>query len=86
MEDRQRMCVVCREMHDKKELLRIVKSKDGEISIDVTGKKNGRGAYICKNKICLEKMLKQKLLNKTFKTNIDADVYQKIEEEILGNR
>jgi len=85
MEDRQRMCIVCREMQDKKKLLRIVKNKEGELSVDLTGKKNGRGAYICRNEECLKKLIKQKSLNKTFKTNIDESFYKKIEEEILGN-
>lgn len=86
MEERQRMCVVCRQMQDKKQLLRIVKSKDGELSIDRTGKKNGRGAYICRNEVCLKKMIKQKSFNKAFKTNIDEGFYKEIEEEILGNK
>ena len=86
MEDRQRMCIVCREMHDKKTLLRVVKSKEGELSIDLTGKKNGRGAYICKSDECLKKLLKQKTLNKAFKTNIDESFYKAIEEETLGHK
>lgn len=79
-----RMCIACRQMKDKRELLRIVKDKENNISIDKTGKKNGRGAYICKDKECLAKLQKQKLLNKAFKTNISEDVYKLIEEEILG--
>lgn len=86
MEERQRMCVVCRQMQDKRQLLRIVKTKEGELSIDNTGKKNGRGAYICKNEDCLKKLVKQKTLNKTFKMNIDESFYKDIEEEILGNK
>ena len=79
-----RMCIACRQMKDKRELLRIVKDKENNISIDKTGKKKGRGAYICKDKECLAKLKKQKLLNKAFKTNISEDVYKLIEEEILG--
>lgn len=79
-----RMCIACRQMKDKRELLRIVKDKENNISIDKTGKKNGRGAYICKDKECLAKLKKQKLLNKAFKTNVSEDVYKLIEEEILG--
>ena len=86
MEDRQRMCVVCRQMQDKRQLLRIVKTKEGELSIDNTGKKNGRGAYICKNEDCLKKLIKQKTLNKAFKMNINESFYKDIEEEILGNK
>lgn len=86
MEDRQRMCIVCRQMQDKKQLLRIVKSKDGQLSIDRTGKKNGRGAYICSNEECLKKLVKQKTLNKAFKMNIDESFYKEIEEEVLGKK
>lgn len=86
MEERQRMCIVCREMQDKRQLLRIVKTKEGEFFIDKTGKKNGRGAYICKREDCLNKLIKQKSLNKAFKTNISESFYQEIQEEILGNK
>lgn len=86
MEDRQRMCIACRKMHDKKELLRIVKTKEGKLFIDNTGKKNGRGAYICKNEDCLNILIKQNSLNKSFKMNIDKTFYQEIKEEIIGNR
>lgn len=86
MEDRQRMCIVCRNMQDKKKLLRIVKTKEGELFIDTTGKKNGRGAYICKSEICLNNLIKQKSLNKAFKMNINEDFYQQIKGEILGNK
>lgn len=82
--DKLRMCIACRAMKDKRDLLRIVKDKTGEISVDNTGKKNGRGAYICKDEECLKKLEKQKLLNKTFKTNVDDEVYKKIREEIFG--
>jgi len=79
-----RMCIACREMKDKRELLRIVKNKDGEIFIDKTGKSNGRGAYVCKSLECLEKLKKQKALNKAFKCAISDDLYSQIEGEILG--
>ncbi len=82
MEKRQRMCLACREMFDKKQLLRIVKNKDGEIFIDKTGKANGRGAYICTQKSCIDKVKKQKLLNKAFKYQIDQNIYDMLEEEI----
>mgnify|MGYP002801093301 CR=1 FL=1 len=78
-----RMCIACREMKDKRQLVRIVKNKDNEIFIDSTGKKNGRGAYICKNETCISKMQKQKLLNKTFKTNVSDEIYSQIKEQIL---
>ena len=84
MEERLRMCVACRNMQDKRNLVRVVKENTGAISVDLTGKKNGRGAYICRNPECLKILSKQKILNKTFKTSIDECVYKAIEEEVLG--
>ncbi len=79
-----RMCIACRNMKDKRQLTRIVKDKEGNIFVDKTGKKNGRGAYVCKDEECLNKLQKQKLLNKTFKTNVSEEVYNSLKEEILG--
>ena len=76
------MCVVCRGQSDKKTLLRVVKNKEGQIFVDKTGKANGRGAYVCKEKDCYEKLCKQKALNRAFKCDVDISVYQKIGEEI----
>ena len=75
-----RMCIVCRGQSDKKQLLRIVKNKDGESFVDVTGKANGRGAYVCKDRACYEKLCKQKSLNRAFKCNVSDEVYKKIGE------
>lgn len=86
MEEKLRMCVACRQMKDKRSLVRIVKNKEGEISVDLTGKKNGRGAYICRDKDCLAKLKKQKSLNKAFKCNIDDEIISSIEEEIFGQK
>ncbi len=80
--EKLRMCIVCRSQSDKKTLLRIVKNKEGQIFVDKTGKANGRGAYVCKDKQCFEKLCKQKCLNKAFKCNVDAEVYEKIGQEI----
>ncbi len=80
-----RMCIACREMKPKKEMLRVVKTADGEISADPTGKAAGRGAYICTSEECLKKLNDKKLLNKAFSANVSPEVYQKIEEETLGN-
>lgn len=74
----KRMCVVCRNMFDKPELVRIVKSADAGYEIDPTGKKNGRGLYICRD--CAEKCASKKLLNKILKKNIDEQTYIGIEE------
>ena len=75
----QRMCIVCKQMFDKKDLVRILKTED-DITIDITGKKNGRGAYICKNG-CISKCQKTQALDRTFKMAIDKELYQKIEKE-----
>lgn len=80
----QRMCIACREMKNKKDLLRVVKNKEGKIFVDETGKANGRGAYICRDTACLEKLKKQKILNKAFKMMIDESVYEEIKGVILG--
>ena len=80
--ERLRMCIVCREHSDKKELLRIVKNKEGQIFVDKQGKANGRGAYICKSKECLNKLKKSRGLNRAFKCEVSDDVYNMIGEEI----
>lgn len=80
----QRTCMACNMQKDKNELLRIVKSKDGVIEVDPTGKKNGRGAYICKNEECLNKVIKTNRLSRIFETTIDPEVYENIRGEIIG--
>ena len=84
--ERLRMCVACRQIKDKRSLIRVVKDKEGNISIDETGKKNGRGAYVCKEPECFAKLKKQKSLNKAFKCNIDDEILSQIEEEVFGKR
>lgn len=79
-----RMCIACKEMKNKRDLLRIVKDKDGKIFVDLTGKANGRGAYVCKDIKCLEKLKKQKSLNRVFKCMIEDELYLNIEGVILG--
>ena len=81
-----RMCIACREMKPKKEMLRVVRNADGEISADPTGKAAGRGAYICNAEVCLKKLNDKKLLHKAFAANVEPEVYQKIEEETLGEK
>lgn len=76
-----RMCVVCRSMLPKSELLRVVKNDDG-ISVDITGKKAGRGAYICKNPACAAKCVSKKLFNRVFDCAIDDEVYLNLKEEL----
>ncbi|MBR2489011.1 MAG: YlxR family protein [Clostridia bacterium] len=77
-----RMCTGCREMKPKKELIRIVKTVDGEIALDFTGKLNGRGAYVCKNKECLEKIRKSNALSRAFQTAVDGQIYDKLGMEL----
>ncbi len=79
----QRMCIACRQMKPKKELIRIVKSPDGNIELDFTGKKNGRGAYVCNDGECIKKLRKQKLINRVFSCEAKEEVYQKIEENFF---
>ena len=80
-----RMCICCREMKPKKEMLRIVRNENG-IKVDTTGKLNGRGAYVCNGADCLTKLGKAKILNKVFSCEIEPSVYRSIEEELLGNQ
>lgn len=80
-----RMCTGCGEMKPKKELVRIVKNAEGEISLDVTGKKPGRGAYICKNPDCLKKARKQKRLEKAFGCALPEELYTRLEGELAAD-
>lgn len=80
-----RMCLGCQEMKQKKELIRIVRDKDGNVSVDFTGKKSGRGAYICKNTACFEKARKGKRLQKAFEAPIDEEVYDMLKQQLEGN-
>ena len=74
----QRKCIVCGENKDKKDLIRIVKNKEEGIILDPTGKKNGRGAYICKDEKCINEAKKKRKLDKVFKTEISDDLYEEI--------
>ncbi len=78
-----RTCMACNEQKEKQELLRIVKSKEGLIEPDLTGKKNGRGAYICKNEDCLNKIIKSKRLEKIFEKEISSELYESIRGVII---
>ena len=79
----QRTCMGCNEKKDKKELIRIVKNKNNEISIDRTGKQDGRGAYICDDIKCLEKVIKSKRLEKVFDYKISDEIYENLRGVIL---
>jgi predicted RNA-binding protein YlxR (DUF448 family) len=80
-----RMCLGCQEMKPKKELIRIVRDKEGNTSVDFTGKKAGRGAYICRSIECFEKARKGKKLEKAFEARIDESVYDTMKEQLEGN-
>ena len=77
-----RMCVGCREMKEKRSLLRIVKSPEGSISFDRVGKAPGRGAYVCRSKECLDKAMKARQLERALETKIEQDVFSQLMEEI----
>ena len=77
-----RKCIGCGEMKDKRELLRVLKTSENEIVLDTTGKKNGRGAYLCKNEECLKKLRKTKGLERSLKIAIPQEVYDKLEKEM----
>ena len=76
-----RQCTGCREMKNKKEMLRVLKTAEGEILLDATGRKNGRGAYICRAAECLEKAGKNRGLERSLKTQIPEAVYEELKKE-----
>jgi len=76
-----RQCIGCGEMKSKKEMMRVLKVTDGTICLDVTGKKNGRGAYICTQRECLQKARKNKGLERSFKMSIPEEVYENLNKE-----
>ena len=77
-----RTCIGCNQIKPKKELIRIVKNKENEITIDKTGKANGRGAYICDNAECLEKAIKSKRLERSFETQINPEIYDELRKSM----
>ncbi|MBE5925221.1 MAG: YlxR family protein [Lachnospiraceae bacterium] len=78
-----RKCVGCGEMISKKDMIRVVKTKDNIIKLDLSGKENGRGAYIHKDKLCLEKAVKSKGLERSFKMSISPEIYESLEKELI---
>lgn len=77
-----RQCLGCREMKPKRELSRVVRSPEGEISLDFKGKNPGRGAYICQNSDCLKKAIKSKALERAFETEIPKEIYEMLSEQM----
>ena len=76
-----RQYISCEEMKSKKEMMRVLKNAEGEISLDTTGKKNGRGAYLCYSRECLQKAIKSKGLERSFQMKIPQEVYDTITRE-----
>ena len=76
-----RQCVGCGEMKSKKEMMRVIKTPEDEILLDVTGKQNGRGAYLCKSAECLEKAIKSRGLERSLKAAIPQEVYENLKKE-----
>ena len=77
-----RQCLGCREMKPKKELIRVVRSPEGEISLDFKGKANGRGAYLCPSAECLKKAVKARALERAFETQIPPEIYERLKQEM----
>ena len=81
------MCIACKEMKSKKDMLRVVLMPDHTTyQLDESGKLNGRGAYICNDQVCIDKAIKSKLLNRAFKANVDTKVYEEIKEKSFAKR
>lgn len=76
-----RQCIGCGEMKNKKEMLRVIKTPEDAFCLDITGKKNGRGAYLCKQQECLQKAIKNKGMERSFKMSIPKEVYDTLTEE-----
>ena len=79
-----RQCTGCREMKSKKEMIRVLKTTEDEIVLDTTGKKNGRGAYLCKDPACVSRLLKTKPLGKILGVPVPEELYQSLREVLLG--
>ena len=79
-----RQCLGCREMKPKKELIRVVRSPDGEISLDFKGKASGRGAYVCPDPRCLKKAIKARALERAFSAQIPQEIYERLESQMEG--
>ncbi len=81
-----RQCIACRELKEKKTMLRIVRDREGKISLDFTGKAAGRGAYVCDSATCIAKVKKSRLLDRVFACRVEESVYSSIEEEYLDRK
>ncbi len=77
-----RQCLGCREMKPKRELIRVVRSPEGTISLDFRGKASGRGAYVCRSAACLKKAIRARALERAFSVQIPAEIYERLEREM----
>lgn len=77
-----RQCAGCREMKSKKEMMRVLRTTEGSIILDTTGKKNGRGAYLCYDPGCLERAIKTRALERSLKVSISQEVYEDLKKEL----
>ncbi len=80
----QRRCVGCGESKEKRELIRVVRTPEGEVVLDFTGKKSGRGAYLCHNLQCLKKARKSRRIEQNLETHIPDELYERLEAELGG--
>lgn len=81
-----RKCMGCNEMKPKKELVRVVRNAEGEVSLDLNGRKPGRGAYVCHDPACLAKAIKSKRFERAFACRIPDDIYEQMEKELQGDK
>jgi hypothetical protein len=77
-----RKCIGCGESKEKKDLIRIIRTPEGYIELDVSGKKNGRGAYLCRSQDCLKKVIKSKGLDRSFKMSVSNEIYEQLSKEL----
>ena len=80
----QRQCMGCRERKAKRELIRVVRTPEGDVKLDFSGKLNGRGAYLCPDAECLKKAIRSKALDRSLEVTIPEDVYARLEKEMEG--
>ncbi len=80
----ERRCIGCGETKDKKELIRVVRAPDGSLSVDITGKRSGRGAYLCHNAVCLKKAQKSKRLESNLGITVPEEIYERLRVELVG--
>ena len=78
----QRQCMGCRERKEKRAMIRVVRTPEGEVTLDFSGKKNGRGAYLCPNPDCLKKAIRSKALDRSLEVTIPQEVYDRLETEM----